>query len=127
MKITPLLLAAVLISAPAAAADHRTACPGCRAEHEALVAVGVGAERTCREFSTTYRHNKADAELYFAWADGFWSLASLSRAQLSKTTKDLTTEPQARDQLVNYCHIHPGDAFFRAAMEVYDGFLDAKP
>jgi len=50
MKIAPFLLAAALISAPAAAADRRTACPGCRAEHEALVSVGIG-ENTCRQFN----------------------------------------------------------------------------
>jgi hypothetical protein len=81
LKLIALLLAAVLISAPAAAADRRTACPGSRAEHEALVSVGIG-EHTCRQFNKTYQHSKDDAELYFAWADGFWSLASMSRLGL---------------------------------------------
>jgi hypothetical protein len=41
--------------------------------------------------------------------------------------KDLITAPQARDQIVNYCNFHPGDAFYQAVMDVYDGFLDADP
>jgi hypothetical protein len=41
--------------------------------------------------------------------------------------KDLITAPQARDQIVNYCNFRPGDAFYQAVMDVYDGFLDADP
>jgi hypothetical protein len=55
------------------------------------------------------------------------SLANMGRMANKNKFKDLITAPQARDQIVNYCNFHPGDAFYQAVMDVYDGFLDADP
>jgi hypothetical protein len=78
-------------------------------------------------------HSKRQADnlyyswLYYSWAEGFWSLANMGRMANKNKFKDLITAPQARDQIVNYCNFRPGDAFYQAVMDVYDGFLDADP
>jgi hypothetical protein len=114
MKTALLLLAAALISAPAAA-------------HEPVVAVGVGTN-SCAEFTALIHHSKRQADNpYYSWAEGFWRLANMGRMANKNKFKDLITAPQARGQIVNYCNFHPGDAFYQAVMDVYDGFLDADP
>jgi hypothetical protein len=83
MKTALLLLAAALISAPAAA-------------HEPVVAVGVRTN-SCSEFTALIHHSKRQADnLYYSWAEGFWSLANMGRMANKNKFKDLITAPQAR-------------------------------
>jgi hypothetical protein len=111
MKTLPLILAGALLAGPALAT-------------EPTVAVGHGT-RSCSEFLAVTRNNRLADNNYYSWAEGFWSLSSMSRIAANRPYKDLTTAPLARDQLVNYCHLHTKDVFFKAVIAVYDDFLDA--